>query len=418
MTSAHPATRMAHLGLGAFHRAHQAWYTQRANDAGDSPWGIAAFTGRRPDVARALSAQDCQYTLVTRDASGDSTEHIRSIVAAHDGADADSWRRVLTDPAVTVVTLTVTEAAYGDTPVIRRLADGLAARRAAGAGPIAVVSCDNLPRNGAHTRRALLQASGGLADWLDDEVSFVDTVVDRITPATTDDDIAATGDPCTVVTEPFAEWYLSGEFPGGRPLWEACGARIVSDIDVFTRRKLWLLNAGHSLLAYAGLARGHAHIDEAMRDASCRRWLDELWDDVDPVLPLPPDEKEQARRTLVARFENPRIKHRLAQIARDGSEKLTERSAPIVAGRIRAGASPGTGQIRLWGAWLVHLRSRWTPDEDPGASAIAARARHDIDDGAAAVVDHLLPRDVAGEPRLNHLASAVAAAAAEIGGTP
>ena len=225
-----------------------------------------------------------------------------------------------------IVTLTVTEAGYvrgGDggldteraehpddlaalrsdrTASVRttpaRLVAGLAARRAADAGPLAVVSCDNLPENGAAAARvvndfaALLDA--GLADWIDDNVSFVTTMVDRITPATTQDDIDAvptelTGraDAGPVVTEPFTEWVLSGEFPGGRPAWEDAGARFVDDITPFEERKLWLLNGAHSLLAYAGSARGHQTIAEAVTDPVCRDWMIQWWTEASGNLTLP-----------------------------------------------------------------------------------------------------------------------------------
>ncbi|ACQ81560.1 Mannitol dehydrogenase domain protein [Beutenbergia cavernae DSM 12333] len=427
---------MVHLGLGAFHRAHQAWYTHRANlaasGAGGHPadpsdaagaadaadlWGIAAFTGRRPDAARALAAQGCAYTLLVREPDGDAAERITSISGAYDGADTAAWRGAVANPRVAVVTLTITEPAYGATSAMRRLADGLAARRDAGAGPLAVVSCDNLPANGARTRDAVLGAADDprLAQWITDHVSFVDTVVDRITPAATDDDRAASGDPCVVVTEPFTEWYLAGEFPAGRPAWEVEGARFVPDVEVYTRRKLWLLNAGHSLLAYLGLARGHTSIDEAMADGECRRALDALWDDAAPVLPLPEREIRDARAALVRRFTNPRIRHLLEQIAKDGSAKLPARSTPVVAARLADGATPGDGQLRLWSAWLAHLRSGWTSDADPGGAPLAARARTSLADGAAAVVDHLLP--AARPETITSIVDDVARGAAQIEGT-
>ena len=188
-TERHPA-RIVHLGLGAFHRAHQAWYTQLANDGGDD-WGIAAFTGRTPDAAVALAAQDGVYTLVERAASGDRARTIESIVSATDGSDRGAWRSAFADPEVAVVTLTVTEAGYSaGSSVAARLLDGLRARADAGAGPIALVSCDNLPANGETTRRLLVtdDRAGGLSGWIDDNVAFVSTMVDRITPATTDED--------------------------------------------------------------------------------------------------------------------------------------------------------------------------------------------------------------------------------------
>ena len=280
-----------HLGLGAFHRAHQAWYTDRA----DAGWGIAAFTGRSPTAAEALAAQDGLYVLVERAADGDTATVVQSIVQAHDGGDELAWRAAVADPAVTVLTLTVTEAGYAasatdDVAALRsgggaltapgRLVDGLRARRDAGVGPLAVVSCDNLPANGAVTERVVRGVARlvdpGLDDWIARNVSFVSTMVDRITPATTDDDRAVaralTGfaDAVPVVTEPFSEWVLSGDFPAGRPPWERVGARFVADVEPYEQRKLWLLNAGHSLLAYRGRLLGHDTVDRGLRTARRR----------------------------------------------------------------------------------------------------------------------------------------------------
>ncbi|HEX8133145.1 MAG TPA: mannitol dehydrogenase family protein, partial [Actinomycetes bacterium] len=285
--------RLVHLGLGNFYRAHQAWYTDRAPDAAD--WGYAAFTGRRAELADALNAQEGLYTLTTRAAEGDQFEVLSSITRAHAGTDHPAWLGYLASPDVRVVTVTVTEAGYvrgpgggldRDRPEVRadvealrgdptavvgtapaRLAAGLAARRRADAGPLTLLPCDNLPGNGAVAARVVRDLAEmvdpGLLAWLEASVSTVTTMVDRITPRTTQEDLRriaeATGleDRAPVATEPFHEWVLSGAFPGGRPRWEDAGATFTDDIAPFEERKLWLLNGGHSLLAYAGSARGH-----------------------------------------------------------------------------------------------------------------------------------------------------------------
>ena len=358
--------RIVHLGLGNFFRSHQAWYTDNASDA--AQWGIAAFTGRSTALADALTAQDGLYTLMTRAAAGDSCQVLGSVSKTHPGTDTRAWLEYLADPEVRIVTLTVTEAGYvrgsdggldaerpdtqsdllalsGDigasvrtTP--GRLVAGLAARRAADAGPLAVVSCDNLPENGAAAARVVAEFAArldpGLAEWIQQNVSFVTTMVDRITPATTPDDIVAvtalTGrtDAGPVVTEPFTEWVLSGEFPGGRPAWEDAGARFVDDIIPFEERKLWLLNGAHSLLAYAGSARGHHTIAEAVSDPVCRDWMLDWWTEASRHLTLPPQEVADYRDALLERFANPRIRHLLAQIAADGSQKLPVRILPTI----------------------------------------------------------------------------------------
>src|SRR5690606_10736266 len=229
----------------------------RARVAGGEPAGIVGFSGRKPDVAERLTAQDGLYGLVVRGERGDEVEVVTSISDAHDGADVDALVAHLADPRVGVVTLTVTEAGYrrdddggldtadddvaADVRALRsgsmpprtapgRLLAGLRARRDADAGPVAVVPCDNLPANGPAERRVLRElaelVAPGLADHLDEQVAFVSTTVDRITPATTETDHTAVreavgyDDLATVVTEPFTEWVLAGDFPAGRPAWE------------------------------------------------------------------------------------------------------------------------------------------------------------------------------------------------------
>lgn len=422
---------MVHLGLGAFHRSHQAWFTDRAQEpTGSRPWGVVAFTGRRPDAAASLAEQDCVYTLLSRSATGDEATLVSSILAAHDGGDADAWRAALASPETSVVTLTVTEAAYRREPdggvdpsspdvaadvrslraggsastVPGRLVDGLRARRDAGAGPVAVVSCDNLTGNGDIARDVVLSLAAAvdasLADWIRGHVSFVSSMVDRITPATTDadrDDAARlTGfdDHSVVVAEPFAEWVVSTRttpggpaeaFPAGRPSWETAGVRFTTDLEPYEHRKLWLLNAGHSLLAYLGLLLGHETIDEAMADERCTEPLEQLWGEAADVLPLPADEIEAALASLRERFRNPRIRHRLRQIGADGSVKLPVRVvAPLrarlsPAGERATGAGAGDsapgigpGAATALASWHLHLVRQPELVRDAGAAGLGA----------------------------------------------
>jgi fructuronate reductase len=401
--------RQVHLGLGNFFRAHQAWYTDRAGDADD--WGVAAFTGRRPAAAEALRAQDCLYTLATRGADGDAFALVASISQAHPGSDHGSWLDLVGSPDVRIVTLTVTEAGYlcradgsldardpelgADLAALRadpkapvatapvRIVAGLLARRAADAGPLAVVPCDNLPGNGALLAGVLREIAdavdSGLADWMAGQLSVVSTVVDRITPRPTEADsravLDATGlvDRCPVVTEPFTEWVLAGGFPGGRPAWHTAGAAFADDVAPFEHRKLWLLNGAHSLLAYAGSARGHATVAEAVTDPVCQDWLRDWWTVCARHLPPPVEAIAAYRESLLGRFANPRIRHTLAQIAADGSRKLPARILPVLRLEREGGRLPEPA-VTVLAAWVRHLRGTGAPVTDVRAGELTALA--------------------------------------------
>ena len=389
--------RIAHLGVGAFHRAHQAWYTEAANREDAEQWGISAFTGRRPTAAVALAAQDCRYDLVVRGAESDDVEQISAIVEAHDGADAGAWRDALR--TVAIVTVTITEPAYHPDDVRRskeaaslvigqlpesalgRIVDGLSARREAGGGTLAIVSCDNLDGNGELLRHEVLALAAlvdpALAEWIDAEVSFVSSMVDRITPAVSDAlPIEVTDDPCAVVTEPASAWVLSGDFPAGRPRWELAGAQFVDDITPFEQRKLWLLNAGHTLLSNLGLLRGHTTVDEAMNDPVCRDAVGALWDDAAVVLPFETAEIDRERGIIMRRFENARIRHALAQIAAGSDLKLAVRVIPVIEERRRRGLNAGAGALAAIAAWAAAVSSGLVagPDLPPDDTAVAALA--------------------------------------------
>ncbi|GAA1142218.1 mannitol dehydrogenase family protein [Microbacterium natoriense] len=356
------APTIAHLGVGAFHRAHQAWYTDRAAEVGER-WRIVAFTGRSATQARLLEARGGRYTLVTRGAEGDGFSEVRSIRAVHDGAERAPWEQTLAAPETHIVTLTVTEAGYlpGGT-ASTRLAGGLAARRASGAGPLTVISCDNLGGNGDVARDAVFDAAmridHTLADWIDEQVVFLSSMVDRITPRTTDADIdeveRATGirDEGTVVTEPFSEWVIEDGFAGPRPAWERVGVRFTRDLAPYEQRKLRLLNGAHSLLAYHGLLRGIDDVASAFGDPALRDLVEEYWTVAAESCVLPRGEVEEAIAATRVRFANPRIRHLLAQIATDGAHKLPVRIVPVLDHALRSGAD-AAAPASVIAAWAI-----------------------------------------------------------------
>jgi fructuronate reductase len=401
--------RIVHLGIGNFHRAHQAWYTAHSPDA--DQWGIAAFTGRRTDMADALKPQDGLYTLITRSGDGDRFELIGALSAVHAAAEHQAYLDYLSRAEVAIITITVTEAAYlrgadghldagqdvivSDLEALRsdprtpvaslpaRLVAGLVARRASGAAALTVLSCDNLPENGAVTK-TVVQDFAALLDealpgWIDSHIDFATSMVDRITPGTTDEDRALVQQACgyvdayPVATEPFSEWVISGGFPAGRPRWEEAGATLVAEVEPFEQRKLWLLNGSHSMLAYAGSIRGHSTIDEAIADPACRSWVEMFWDEASRHLSLPASDLTDYRKALLTRFANPRAGDQLARIAADGSTKLLVRTMPTIRAE-RAGGRIPIGCATTVAAWVLHLRGLGAPIKDAGATAARVAA--------------------------------------------
>jgi fructuronate reductase len=432
---AEPApVRIVHLGLGAFARAHQAWYTSVVDKAGE--WGIAAFTGRSADAASALAPQDGLFHVVERSASGDVAHLVTSIVEAADGEDTARLLKLLAAPETAIVTLTITELGYrlrsdgapdtghpaviDDIEILRqllggadrahnprpqtalgRLVLGLDARRRAGVGPLAVVPCDNIADNGTLVRTGLMGLAAAvdrsLADWIGRNVSFVSTSVDRITPRTTPADVEATAkltgwrDAAPVVTEPFHDWILSGGFPAGRPAWERAGARFVDDIEPFEHRKLWLLNGAHSLLAYLGMLRGHTTVSEAIADCECRVHVIRLWDEARCHLPEELD-LDAYTTALLTRFENPRIEHRLEQISAEAVAKLRVRAVPIA--RAERDAGRGAGAVAsLIAAWIALVRAGRVLDDTHWAAAKAASAEADPIRAMVRLLDENLAAD-------------------------
>lgn len=236
-----------------------------------------------------------------------------------------------------------------------------------------------------------------LASWMTASVAVVTTVADRITPHTTAEDVRTvagfTGldDHCPVVTEPFHEWVLSGEFPSGRPRWEDAGATFACDVTPFEHRKLWLLNGAHSLLAYAGSIRGHTTVAAAAADETCRSWLDEWWAVASPHLAQPADQIASYRAGLMERFDNSRMHDRLDRIAADGSQKLPVRVLPVLRAERVAGRLP-LGATRVLAAWVCHLRGFGAPVNDARADEVVPLAEGPLPEAVKRVLRWLDPQ--------------------------
>nr|WP_295663671.1 mannitol dehydrogenase family protein [Polymorphobacter sp.] len=396
------ASGIVHLGIGAFHRAHQAVYTDDAMDAGDRDWAITGVSLRSPDVRDALVPQDGLYTVTECDGSGDTTRLIgavRRVLVAPE--DPGAVVAAIAAPATRIVSLTVTEKGYwrapdgsldtalpdlaGGIPVsaFGFLADGLAHRRDAGAGGLTLISCDNLAANGRQLERllqtVLTARDPALADWVAAHCTFPSTMVDRIVPAPTEADRATIAarlgvrDEAAVVAEPFRQWVIEDRFAGDRPRWEAGGAEFVADVAPYEIAKLRMLNGAHSALAYLGLARGHVFVHEAVADPVIAALVERLMRDeaAGSFTPAPGQDLNRYATALMARFANPALNHRLAQIAMDGSQKIPQRwLETLAARRSTGGESPSV--LRALAAWVDHVRGDLRPVDDPDAAALAA----------------------------------------------
>ena len=369
------ATGIIHVGLGAFHRAHQAVYTDTVLKS-DPRWGICGVSLKTPRATHALAKQDGLYSVLERGPTGTSARVIGALREARFlGAGAESVIARFADPAVHVVSLTVTEKGYCHDPAtgqldhthpeiahdfahrrapvstIGVLVAGLDARRTNGSGRINVVCCDNLPQNGRTVEGLVTSfaqaADPSLADWIGTHVAFPCTMVDRIVPATTDADLAEAlhllgfADAAPVVTEPFSDWVIENRFVAPRPGWEEAGARIVADVAPFEAMKLRLLNGSHSTLAYLGYLLGHEYLWQAASDPLLGTLVERMMAlEVAPTLNVPKDVDLRAYcAQLLARFRNPALPHRTQQIAMDGSQKIPQRLLATVRDRIGGGGS-------------------------------------------------------------------------------
>ena len=424
--------RIVHLGLGNFFRAHTCWYTEHAPDA--DQWGIAAFCGRTDTHVAELRAQDEVYTLMVQgrlgaragDAAEYSAEIVSALSAVHTAGELEAWRGYFADPGVCLVTSSITEGGYirdaggnldlveavrADVEALRmdplggivttapgKFVAGLLVRRESGAGPITFVPCDNVVSSGAMVRTVVTQMAEmvdpELRRWIEANVGFVSTMVDRITPNPTPADFERvaelTGheDPAAVVTEPFTEWVLEGQFRTPRPLWEAAGAQFVDDIVPFEHRKLWLLNGAHSLMAYTGPLRGHETVQQAIADPVIFAWVNQWWDEAGHHLPLPATDVLAYRKALLDRFSNPAMKDVLSRIAADGSQKIPIRFVPTIHAEVESGRTPEAG-LRAVAAWILHLKGYSTPVNDARQAEVLALGVGSLEESVAKVLAFL-----------------------------
>jgi D-arabinitol 4-dehydrogenase len=464
---------MLHLGLGSFHRAHQAVYQQALHDRGDLRWQLYSGNIRpdMPELIAALQAQQGAYLLETVSPEGQRIyQHISAIrqVIAFDAALA-GLVAAGADPATRIVSFTVTEAGYyldakdkldlnfadlaADLAAAKAAASGepgrsgvsatptiygaltaiLRARRAANAGPLTLLNCDNLRHNGDRARSGLLQfitltGDDALRAWVEANTTSPNAMVDRITPRPTPEVRervrAATGvdDPAALMGESFIQWVIEDRFAAGRPAWQDVGVQMVASVDAYEEAKIRLLNATHSCIAWAGTLVGHTYIHEGTHDAAIRQMaFDYVTDDTIPVLDTPehpcPIDLAAYRDVVLARFGNPAIADTNQRVAMDGFSKIPGFIAPTIGERLAQGAT--IHSVAMLPALFLAYLQRWHAGaipytyQDQAMDAAAAHALCDAADPVAAFcADAVLWGPLAGDARL---VDAVRGASARVG---
>ncbi|WP_299444173.1 mannitol dehydrogenase family protein [uncultured Phycicoccus sp.] len=435
---------IVHFGFGNFHRSHEAMYLDRLMESGRGlDWGICGVGVLPHDAVMrdAMRAQDCEYTLVVRHPDGSLEPRIVGSVLEFlfGPEEPDEVYARLVDPAVRIVSLTVTEGGYlknaatgrfdpADDSVVHDVAhleaprtafgfvvEGLRRRRAADLEPFTVLSCDNLQGNGDVCRQTVVGfarlVDPALADWIEAEVAFPNCMVDRITPATTDDDRRLLAerfgveDRWPVPAEPFTQWIVEDEFPLGRPDLEAVDVQFVDDVKPYELMKLRLLNASHQAIAYLGAPLGYLHVDETMRDERIRAFLERyMADEAVPTLgELPGIDLQGYIATLLERFANPKIRDTLVRLATDGANRMATFTLPPLRENLEAGRPIALGALMVaaWAEyWALIGRGGLGPGEVPPdvhAEALAAAAT--AEDPAAFIGLEGIFGDLGGDPR-------------------
>ena len=353
---------IVHLGIGAFHRAHQAFYTEAVLNEFGGDWGIVGCSLRSPSVRDQLVPQDCLYTLVERSGEGEKLQIIGAVKDTVVGPEnPQALVAIIAESNIKIVSLTVTEKGYCHDPatgnlnlnhpdIVHDLANldrpvsaigflvaALKKRYEAGQKAFTLLSCDNLPNNGEVLEKVIVQFAqqidASLAQWIKTNATFPCTMIDRIVPATTDDDRrdieARLGvrDEGMVVCEPFTQWVVEDKFADGRPAWEKVGVLMVEDVRVFEKIKLRLLNGAHSTMAYTGYLSGFQYISEVMEQPAFVNLVKTyMAREAGETVSAPAGfDIEAYKQQLRDRFSNKALKHRTWQIAMDGSQKLPQR---------------------------------------------------------------------------------------------
>ena len=434
---------IVHIGVGGFHRAHQAMYLDtllampEMERWGECGVGLLAGDRRMRDV---MSDQDCLYTLVERSQAGEDARiigSVRDFLFAPDDREAVLAR--LASPETRIVSLTITEGGYFldsgtgeinlDHPDIRHdlenpheprtcvgfLVEALARRQRGGFAPFTVMSCDNLQGNGDVTKRLLSAYSGlrdgGLQLLIEEKVCFPNSMVDRITPGTTPSDVSfvretfGVDDAWPVMTEPYTEWVIEDHFALGRPMWERVGAKLVGNVLPYELMKIRLLNGSHLAMAYLGALAGFDFVHEVMQDTVFVRFIEAFMEEVTPVVPrIPGVSLSEYKRSLVNRFANPAINDQVTRICSEGSAKFPKWILPTIT-ELLAREEETTLVCVVLASWIFYL-GRGVDEHGRRLTIIDARAaelteiarRGELDPAAMLTVSSIFGVDLRKHP--------------------
>jgi mannitol 2-dehydrogenase len=433
---------MAHIGVGGFHRAHQARYHDDLLAAGARDWAICGVGALASDrrMREALDAQDGLYTLVERSGDEETARVIGSITRYRLAPDdADAVVEQLAAETTRIVSLTVTEGGYnlsdvtgefdpddpdvahdlepGATPrtTFGLVTEALARRRERGIVPFTVMSCDNLQGNGRLARLAFTTFARlrdpALGEWVDEAVAFPNSMVDRITPATTDADRRdvrerfGIEDRWPVVCEPFTQWVLEDAFSAGRPPYDEVGVQVVSDVEPYELMKLRLLNASHQALAYFGHLLGHEYVHEAARDPLLQRFVRAYMDEeATPTLPpVPGVDLDDYKRTLIERFSNEGVRDTIARLAAESSDRIPKWLVPVIRRRLETGGDlhRAAAVVASWARYAQGTDEQGRPIEvvDRLRDEVCELARRAREDPAVFIANRDLFGDLAESER-------------------
>ena len=388
------AARILHIGVGGFHRAHLARYVDELAESGGS-WGIRGIglLGADRRIASVLESQDHLYTLVERDSDGSRPRIVGSIVDYRLVAgDAEAFAQQVAQPDVAILSMTITEGGYSldkPNPTIDAIVTGLDVRRASGGKPLTILSCDNLPGNGNAARQAVTRVSEARGDdlvrYVETACSFPNSMVDRITPQTTDADRAwlheefGLDDGWPVVSEPFRQWVLEDSFAAGRPRFEDVGVLFTDRVHDWELYKLRMLNATHSCMAYLMAIAGVVYVDEAVAIPEVRQYLERFLstEAIPTLIEIPGHPATEYGRTVLDRFENTGVRDQIARLCIDGTAKFPSFLIPTVERQLELDGPVECAALALagWARYLATMPAAERAHDPHGDRAATFAAR-------------------------------------------